>query len=219
MRAPWAVEQPADQRHVPGQARQRRVVIEIDRDRRRRGRLHDGVDIGREPVVRHALVVERRQHQRAGEAELGGMARQRHRVRRRGRAGADHQPVGRDAGVLVGRHHALALLERERRRLAGGAEHIEAVAAVGEQEPRQRGRAREVGLAGLVDRGGDGGDDAGKGGSGHDVSGGVVISGSLKHRCPVGINQRIAVGASRPPAAVRMRSADAFASRTTLSTS
>ena len=145
---------------VPGQAGLRREVIEIDRDRLRRRRLHDGVDIGDQPVVRHALVVERRQHQRAGKAELGGMARQRDRVGDRGGAGADHQAVERQAGRLVGVHHALALLERERGRLAGGAEHVEPVAAVVEQIARQLGRARGVGRAVLVDRGGDGGDHA-----------------------------------------------------------
>ena len=102
MRAPKVVEQARDQLDVPGQAGLGGEVIEIDRDRLCRGRLHDGLDIGDEPVVRHALVVEGRQHQRAGEAELGGMPRQRDRVRDRGRAGADHEPVERQAAVAVG---------------------------------------------------------------------------------------------------------------------
>ena len=90
------------------------------------------------------------------------MARQRDRVGGRGSAGADHQPVERQAGGLVGRHHGLALLERERGRLAGGAEHVEPVAAGVEQEARELGGARRIRRAGLVDRGGDGGDDAGE---------------------------------------------------------
>src|SRR5439155_27351353 len=78
----------------------------------------------------------------------------------RGGTGADHQALQRQPGVAVGGHHALALLERERGPLAGGAEHVEAVAAVGKEEARERGRARAIGRAGLVDCGGDGGDDA-----------------------------------------------------------
>src|SRR5262249_24091726 len=54
----------------------------------------------------------------------------------------------------------LALRQRERRRLAGGAEHVEPVAAVVEQEPRKLRGARDVGLAVRFDRGGDRGDHA-----------------------------------------------------------
>src|SRR5262249_1837786 len=76
------------------------------------------------------------------------------------RTGADHQPIERHAGVTVGGHDAPALLERERGRLAGGAEHVQSVAAVGQQEARECRRARAIGLAAVVDSGGDGGDDA-----------------------------------------------------------
>ena len=48
------------------------------------------------------------------------------------------------------RHHALALIERERGRLAGGAEHVEPVAAVVEQIARELGGARDVGRAVLA---------------------------------------------------------------------
>ena len=70
------------------------------------------------------------------------MAGERDRIRHRGGAGADHQAVERQACRLVGVHHAFALVERERGRLAGGAEHVEAVAAIVEQIARQLGRAR-----------------------------------------------------------------------------
>ena len=93
------VAQAAHQRDVPVQSR---LLRESGRDRSGSGgcgRLHDGVDIGDEPVVRHALVVERRQQQRAGKAELGGVPRQRDGVRGGGGAGADHQAVERQAGV------------------------------------------------------------------------------------------------------------------------
>jgi hypothetical protein len=93
--------------------------------------------------------------------------RERDRIGDCGSAGADHQPVERQAGVAVGGHHALALGERERRRLAGGAEHVEAVAAVVEQEVREPCRARAIRLAARLERGGNRGDHARKRGYGH----------------------------------------------------
>ena len=84
-------------------------------------------------------------------------------IRDRRGAGSHHQAVERQACRLVGAHHRLALVKRERGRLAGGAEHIEAVAAVVEEIARQIGCALEIGRAGLVDRGGNGGDHAAKG--------------------------------------------------------
>src|SRR5207244_7005843 len=59
---------------------------------------------------------------------------------------------------------------RERGRLAGGAEHVETVAAAGEQETRERDRARAVGLTATVDGGGDRGDHAVKLAAGHVAS-------------------------------------------------
>ncbi len=88
------------------------------------------------------------------------MARERDRVGGRRGACTDHQPVERQARGLVGRHHRLALLERERGRLAGGAEHIQPVAAGIEQEAGELGGARGVRCAGLVDGGRDGGNNA-----------------------------------------------------------
>ena len=189
MRVPKRVEQALHQRDVPVQAGLLRVVIEIDRDGLLRRRLHDGVDIGDQAVVRHALVVERRQHQRAGKAELGGIARQRHRVGDGRGAGADHHAVERQAGRLVGVHHALALLERERGRLAGGAEHVEPVAAVVDQVSRELGGARGVGRAVLVDRGGDGGDHAFELGGRHGVSWRFLEASSRSRRLSAGIKQ------------------------------
>ena len=152
---------------MPWQARERRIVIEIDRNGLRGSRGHDRADIGREPVVGDALVVERRQHQRAAEAELGGVPRERDRVGDGRGAGADHQPVERQAGLRIGGHHLLPLRERERGGLAGGAEHVEAVAAVVEQIARELGGARAIGLAVLIDRCRDRRDDATEGGLRH----------------------------------------------------
>src|SRR5262249_60089322 len=59
-----------------------------------------------------------------------------------------------------GGHHALALLERERGGLAGGAEHVQPVAAMGEQKTRQRYRAGAIGFRRLVHGGRDGSDHA-----------------------------------------------------------
>ena len=154
------IEQAADQRDMPMQARLRREMIEIDRDRPRRGRRQDRVDIGDQPIVVDAFVIERRQHQRAGKAELGGVPGQRDGVGQGGSAGADHHPIERQAALGIGAHHPPALIERERCRFASGAEHIEPVAAGIEQEARQRDRARAVGLAVVVDRRRDRGDDA-----------------------------------------------------------
>ena len=159
MRLAMGLAQAADQRRVPGQARELRIVIEVDRDRPLRGRRDDGADIGGKPVVRHALVIEGRQHQRAGEAELGGMAGELHRIGGRRRAGPHHHDFERQAGGAIGVHHRLALGKRERGRFPGGAEHVEAVAAVAEKKMRERGGAAAIGLAVLVDRGRDGGDD------------------------------------------------------------
>ncbi len=88
------------------------------------------------------------------------MPRQRDRVGDRRCSGADHEAIERQPRVAVGRHHALALLERERGGLAGGAEHVQPVAAMGEQKTRQRRRAGAVGLPRLVDGGRDGGNHA-----------------------------------------------------------
>ena len=142
-------------------------MVKIDRDRPIGARRDDRVHIGHQPVVRHALIIERRQHQRARKAELGGAPRQRHRVGERRRTGADHQAIHRQAGRLIGQHHAIALRERERGRLAGGAQHVEPIAAVIEQEPRQRSRSRAIGFAAGLDGRRHRSDHAGKSSSAH----------------------------------------------------
>lgn len=154
------IEQAADQPDVPRQARLRGEVIEIDGDRLRRGRREDCIDIGDETVVMDALVIKWRQHQSAGETELGGMLGQRDGIGQRGRAGSDHHPIERQAGRRVGAHHAAALVERKRGRLARGAEYIEAVAAGIEKKARQRCRTGAVGFALVIDGGCDRGDHA-----------------------------------------------------------
>ena len=56
-----------------------------------------------------------------------------------------------------------SLVARERGGFAGGAEHVEAVAAIVEQESRKLHRARQVGRTILIDRRGNGGDHARQG--------------------------------------------------------
>ena len=104
-------------------------MIEIERHRRARRRRHDGAHIGEDAVLADALVIEGRQHERAREAQFRRMARQ-----------GDGVPQGRSARP---HHHALAIelacggahqrepvAQGEGGRLAGGAQHIEGVAAV-----------------------------------------------------------------------------------------
>jgi hypothetical protein len=98
------------------------------------------------------------------------MAGERHRVGDSGRAGADHHAIQGKLGVAVGVHHLFSFIERERGRLAGGAEHIEPVAAVVDQKARELGGAGDVGRAVFVDRCGDGGDHAAQFRFGHGIS-------------------------------------------------
>src|SRR5258706_130242 len=100
--------------------------------------------------LRHALVVERRQQQRPGKAQLGGVPRQRDCVGHRGGTGADHEAIERQALLPVSGHHALALLEREGGCLPGSAQHVQCVATIREQKTGKCGRARAIGLTFLV---------------------------------------------------------------------
>ncbi len=88
------------------------------------------------------------------------MLGQRDGVGQGGGAGSDHHPIERQPGRRIGAHHAPALIERERGCLAGGAEHIEPVAAGIEKEARQRRRTGAVRFAFLVHSGCDRGDHA-----------------------------------------------------------
>jgi hypothetical protein len=92
------------------------------------------------------------------------------RIRDRRGSGPDHQPPHRQPRLAVGGHDLAPLRDRERGRLAGGAQHVERIAAMIEEKTRERARARAIGLAGLVDGGGDGGDHAGHSGFGHGLS-------------------------------------------------
>jgi hypothetical protein len=155
---------------MPSQAGLGGKVVEVDRDRLCGGGRDNGFDIGHEPIIRNSLVIERRQDKRGGKAELSGMPCQCHGVGDRRRSSAHHEAIERQAVVAVGSHHPPALIERERGRLARGAEHIEAIASVREQEACEHAGARAIGLALLVDRRCDGGNYAGEVGFGHRVS-------------------------------------------------
>ena len=101
-------------------------------------------EIGEQPVVGRVLVVERRQQQRAAAAELGGLAGQQHGVGDRRRAGAGQHLRRRNAARDQPLQHRDALADAEAVRLAGGAEHGQAVAAVGQQPAAMRRHAIEI---------------------------------------------------------------------------
>ena len=90
------VDEALDQSDVPRQAGLGREVIEINGDWFRGRGGHDRLDIGGEPVVRHALVVERRQDERPGKAEFSCVPRQRDRVGDRRGSGANHEAIEDD---------------------------------------------------------------------------------------------------------------------------
>src|SRR5262249_46282425 len=147
-------------RNGPRQAGLGGKVGKIKRDRSCPRRVHDRLDIGEEPLVRHALVVEGRQQQRPGKAQLGGVPRQRDCIGQSGGAGADHEAIERQAILPVSGHYPLALLKRERGRLPGSTQHVQGAAAVCEQKTGKRGRSRGIGLAFLVYSGRNGGNYA-----------------------------------------------------------
>src|SRR4051794_19128204 len=153
-------EQAADQVDAPGQAGLRRKMVEVNGDRIGGSRRYDRRDIVHQAVVGNALIIEGRQQQRARKAEVAGVARERDRIRNGCGTCPDHQAVERQAGFPIGRHHPLALLERERRGLARGAEHVEPIASIVEKKARKHRRARAIRFAGLVDGRCDRGDDA-----------------------------------------------------------
>ena len=109
--------------------------------------LGHGAEIGEDAILAHALVVEWRQHEGAGEAQIRCMARQ-------GDGGAKRRRA----------HQRQTVAQRERGRLAGGAKHIQRVAAIVEQMLAEFQEARGVGLVVRADRRGDGGDYAAQGG-------------------------------------------------------
>ena len=74
-------------------------MVEIERDWVCGRRGQDRVDIGDEAVVRNALVVERRQHQRHGKADVGRVLGQRDCVTDRRGPGTDHAPPEREVGL------------------------------------------------------------------------------------------------------------------------
>ncbi len=159
MRPRWAAKEAPDQCRRPRYARQLRIVIQIERGRLLRARGKYGRHIGGKAIIRHALVIERRQHQRAAEAEFRGVAGQRDGVGGCSGAGPDHHAVERQAGGLVGVHHGLALRNAVGGRFASGAKHVEAIAAMVEEEAGKRNRARRVRCTGAVGRGRDSGND------------------------------------------------------------
>ena len=90
------VEQALDQREADGNLRHRGYVVEVDAQPRIADAL-DHLGVAREQaVVRHALVVERRQHQHAAAAVVDRAARQLDGVGQRAGAGPGHHPRRRE---------------------------------------------------------------------------------------------------------------------------
>ncbi len=109
-------------------------MIKVDTQTRVAHAIDDLREILEQPVVAHALVVERRQHQHPRAAARHGMGGELDRVRDRAAAGARHHPRGIDAPLDKGVEQLESLFETERVRLAVGAEHREA-AVLREQPP------------------------------------------------------------------------------------
>ena len=162
-----ALAQACDDRDRPGHLGVLRDVIQVDGQ----ARMSDGgdqrVDVADQAVVGDVGIEERRQHERAGEAELARRARQPHRLGERRNAGADHEAVERQAGVGDRVHHGESLLDAERGRLAGRAEQVDGVAAAVEQGLAVGDEARVVGGAAGIDRRRGRGDDAARPGGAH----------------------------------------------------
>src|SRR5262249_25188511 len=154
------IDESLDQSDVPRQAGLGGEVIKINGDWFRGRGGHNRLDIGGEAVIRHALVVERRKDERPGEAELGGVPCQRDRGGDPRCPRANHEAIERQPRPPQGRRHALALLKGDGGGRAGGAEHVQPVAARAEQKPRQRHRAGAIRFPRLVHGGRDGGNHA-----------------------------------------------------------
>jgi hypothetical protein len=102
-------------------------------------------------VVGDVLEEERRQHEARGALRLHAVAGEGDRLGERGAAGGGHDPRGRDARGEKGIEAGLALGERERLALAGGAERRHAVDALRQQPGGVPDEAGAVDSAGGVE--------------------------------------------------------------------
>jgi hypothetical protein len=137
-----------------------RDVIQVKPRPTRLDAGHQRLDVAHERRRLDAGIEERRQHQRAGEAQVRGRLGKCHGLVERAHAGADHEAVHRHARVLDGAHDGEALLQSKRVGLAGGAEQVDGIAACFEKVAKMRQEPRDVGtVVGMHGRRG-GRDDA-----------------------------------------------------------
>ena len=112
-----------------------------------------------EPVLAHGLVIEGREHEDPGAAAAHRLRREPHGVGERAGPRAREEAIRRDTVLQDGVEQALALVHRERIRLAGRAEGRQRRAPVREEPaamPRQPPAVRrEVGVEGRQHRGED----------------------------------------------------------------
>ena len=142
------------QRHRPADDGDRRDVVEHQLRHLRADPLDELGDEAEDALVAHLLVVEGRQEEHARGAHLAGAPRQRHGIVDGAGAGSRQELPAFDARLDMRIDHAAALVQRQRIRLAGGAEDGEAMGAVGEQALAVGNRARGIeGTVGVEGRG------------------------------------------------------------------
>ena len=126
-----------------------RNVIEIHAQPRLPHPLDDLGEAPEQAVVAHALVIERRQHQRAAAAQLDGVSGQPNGIGERTAARARHHPGGIEASAHQPLEQLDLLLHRQRVGFGVRSEHREAD-VLGEQPPALADEAigvgREIGL-------------------------------------------------------------------------
>ena len=153
-------EQPLDQAERDWHLRHRRDVIQVKLQPLVADALDHLGEIAVQAFVGQVLVIEGRQHQHAGAAHLERRAGELHRVGQRAMPGARHQRRGRNAARDERLEQAPLLRHRHRVRLAVGAEHGEARAAVFQQPAAVAHEALGVRRVILPERRDDRGEDA-----------------------------------------------------------
>ena len=111
------VQQAADQSHGERHRGLRGEVIQ-EHPRAAADPLDNLAEPGEQAVLARVLVEERRQHEDAGAAEVGGVPRQQHRIGQGRRGDAGQEAGGRDAALDQAFQHRDALRHAERVGLA-----------------------------------------------------------------------------------------------------
>ena len=152
-------EQALDQREADGYLRHGRNVIEIHTQPGIANTLDDLGVAAEQALVRHTLVVERRQHEHARATEAHGRARELDRVRKRAASRPRHHAFRRQSGIDETLEQRDLLRDGERVRFGVGAEHRKAHALI-EEPAAVTDKARCVGAKLRVERRDDGRQDA-----------------------------------------------------------